>query len=191
MDAGRASDDIGIMMDENHGTLSRWFRFYVCTFRLNNCNCAVADESDLESLFGACHEVTPTTPTSAKSGAELALQEIPSPACSSSPIIDGSTARRTSVVLLTPPAQTVIQEDPTINQTLNKILAEQKRTNQLLEAVVRDIESFKATHAANTDSLRAECNAMAHETTEFAKLLLNDQQKLLANLRKRHGSSQG
>jgi hypothetical protein len=72
--------------------------------------------------------------------------------------------------------------------TQKKILAEQKRTNQLLVAVVHNIESFKAIHAANIDSLRAECNAMAHENTKLVESLLDDQQRLLASLRKWHGS---
>jgi uncharacterized protein YPO0396 len=90
-------------------------------------------------------------------------------------------------VLLTPHTQNVIQEDPTIKQTLNKILVEQKRTNQLLEEVVHNIESFKASHAANIDSLRAECNAIAHENTKLAESLPDDQQQLLASLKERHG----
>ena len=75
-------------------------------------------------------------------------------------------------MVLTPPAQTAIQEDLTIKRALDKILAEQKRTNQLLEAVVRNVESFQITHAANIDYLRAKCKEMALENTNLAKSLL-------------------
>lgn len=71
-------------------------------------------------------------------------------------------------------------------QALDNILKEQKKTNQLLEVVVCSIEAFKITHAAHIDALRAECKAIAQENTKLAESLLDDQQQLLASLRKRH-----